>query len=216
MTPNVSPKTAVWRSMRSADHWIVSMMSGRSTALRWFVQNLLGRVDQPHIKADAIITTTPGVTLFMRFADCVPIVIYDPIQRAIGLVHAGWQGTVEKIAQIAVQMMHDSCRSKPDDLIVGIGPSIGPHHYPVGNDVVERVKSAFGPDADRVLYPSSEIEGEPKVKFDLWKANQLILEDIGVKNIEVAGICTACHLDDWYSHRAEKGRTGRFGALIGL
>ena len=171
---------------------------------------------QPHIQADAILTDNPNVTLFMRFADCVPIVLYDPKRKVVGLVHAGWQGTVEKIVHSAVQTMESRYHSKPEDILAGIGPSIGSHHYPVGEDVVSRVRAAFGSDADQVLDQDEVVGSEFKGKFDLWKANQLLLENCGVKNIEVAGICTACHLDDWYSHRAENGKTGRFGALIGL
>jgi hypothetical protein len=96
-------------------------------------------------------------------------------------------------------------------LQAAIGPSIGPDHYTVGADVVAHVRQAFGEDASVLL---STLDGG--VHFDLWAANRMLLERAGVRQIEVAGLCTACHVDDWYSHRAEKGRTGRFGAMIGL
>jgi copper oxidase (laccase) domain-containing protein len=104
--------------------------------------------------------------------------------------------------------------SRPSELLAGIGPSIGAHHYPVGAEVVEQVKFAFEGDAKHVLGIGNGSESESVVCLDLWHANRLILEKVGVQQIEVSGICTACHLDDWYSHRAEKGLTGRFGALI--
>jgi YfiH family protein len=175
--------------------------------------------DQQHQRADAILTDRPGVSLFMRFADCVPILIADPRQGAVGLVHAGWKGTTLQVVAAAVQKMQDQYGSKPADIVAGIGPSIGAHHYPVGQDVIEEVVQTFGSQASKFL---SALDGgvwkagNRRAKFDLWAANKAILEESGVNTIEVAGICTACHTDDWYSHRAEQGQTGRFGAIIGL
>jgi YfiH family protein len=166
---------------------------------------------QPHIKADAILTDQPGVTLFMRFADCVPILLYDPQQKAIGLVHAGWQGTVRRTTEAAVKAMQARYGSRPENILAGIGPSIGAHHYEVGPEVIEQVQAAFGSEA-RALLPAHD----GAVQFDLWQANRLVLNQAGVREVELANLCTACHLEDWFSHRAEKGRTGRFGALIGL
>jgi YfiH family protein len=173
--------------------------------------------DMPHLKADAILTDRPGVTLFMRFADCVPIFLYDPVRNVIGLVHAGWQGTVNRVATEAVQAMHDRYGVRPAHILAGIGPSIGPHHYQVGPDVIQKVKESFGVDASDLLSPVEKEKNDHVVQlFDLWKSNRLILEQAGVREIEVCSLCTACHLDDWYSHRGEKGQTGRFGALIAL
>jgi YfiH family protein len=175
--------------------------------------------DQDHKKADAILTDTPEVTLFMRFADCVPILLADPVRGVVGLVHAGWKGTTGRIAAAAVEKMQSHYGSNPADLLAGVGPSIGAHHYPVGQDVVAEVVHTFGRLAEKFLSNHGESSGltaRRQVKFDLWAANQAILEQCGVGAIEVAGICTACHLDDWYSHRAEQGKTGRFGAMIGL
>jgi YfiH family protein len=173
-------------------------------------------LEQAHLKADAILTDQPGVTLFMRFADCVPIFLYDPIREVVGLVHAGWQGTVKKTAAYAVRAMQARYQSRPQDILAGIGPSIGPDHYEVGPEVVVQVREAFG-DAATGLLKSPNGGGEKSgVQFDLWRANQLVLEEIGVQRVEIAGICTACNLKDWYSHRGEKGKTGRFGALISL
>ena len=165
----------------------------------------------PELKADAILTDNPQVTLFMRFADCVPILLYDPAHAAVGIVHAGWQGTVKRAATAAVQSMQAAFGSRPGEVIAGIGPSIGPDHYEVGADVIARVRESFDAEADALL-PSHE----DHTYLDLWAANRLLLEQAGVTHVEVAGVCTACHTHDWYSHRAEKGRTGRFGALIAL
>lgn len=165
----------------------------------------------PELKADAIITDSREVTLFMRFADCVPILLYDPARRAVGIIHAGWQGTIKRVAAEAVRSMQAAFGSRPADMLAGVGPSIGPDHYEVGPDVVARVRKSFEVDAEALL-PSHG----GHTHFDLWAANRLLLERAGVNSVEVAGLCTACHTSDWYSHRAEKGQTGRFGALIAL
>ena len=164
-----------------------------------------------HLKADAILTDNPAVTLFMRFADCVPILLHDPVQQVVGIVHAGWQGTVRGVVPAAVATMQERYHSDPADIRAGIGPSIGPHHYEVGGDVIADVKASFGDRAEKLL-PRQD----GAVQFDLWAANRLLLEEVGVGYIRVAGLCTACHPEDWFSHRGENGRTGRFGALIGL
>jgi YfiH family protein len=169
------------------------------------------RKNKPYHQADVILTDTPGVTLLMRFADCVPIMLYDPSHHAIGLVHAGWLGTTRRVAQSAVRGMVEQFHSDPADIRAALGPSIGPDHYEVGEDVAAKVREAFAHTATRYLQSSSA-----SVYFDLWAANHDQLQELGIEQIEMAGICTACHIDDWYSHRAENGRTGRFGALLGL
>jgi polyphenol oxidase len=168
-------------------------------------------LEYPHLCADAIITNTPGVTLFMRFADCVPIFLYDPTHQVIGIVHAGWIGTVQKLVGISVKVMREKYNSFTEEIHAVIGPSIGPDHYQIGADVEKKAKESFGVDAEELLF-----RRDRKMFLDLWKANNYSLRDAGVKNIHVMGICTACHLDDWYSHRGEHGNTGRFGALIAL
>jgi hypothetical protein len=162
-------------------------------------------------KADAILTDQPGVTLFMRFADCVPILLHDPKRGVAGIVHAGWQGTVKKILKETIQVMQAAYGSAPADILAAIGPSIGPDHYEVGPDVIERVRASFNGDSLSLLQTHAG-----RVHFDLWAANRLTLEQAGVGQVEVAELCTACAPDDWYSHRAQNGKTGRFGALVGL
>ncbi len=168
----------------------------------------------PHQKADIILTDRPGVTLFMRFADCVPVLLFDPHQRVIGLAHAGWLGTVKRAASAAIVAMQSRFQSRPEDVIAAIGPSIAAHHYQVSADVIDQVQAAFGADSKGLL---ASADGDDQgVYFDLWEANRMILEQSGVRQIELAGECTACNSDDWFSHRGERGLTGRFGVLIGL
>jgi polyphenol oxidase len=166
----------------------------------------------PEFKADVIVTNNPAVTLFMRFADCTPILLYDPEKRALGIVHAGWVGTLKQAVGEAVKAMQAAYGSKPADLCAAIGPSIGPDHYEVGPEVEEQARYVFG-SATKALFHTNH---GSKPHFDLWAANKLILNRAGVEQVEVAGLCTACHPNDWYSHRAQKGNTGRFGALIAL
>jgi YfiH family protein len=168
--------------------------------------------DLPYLaKADALVTDRPGVSLFLRFADCVPILLYDPARRAVGLVHAGWRGTVQDVAGSAVRALSEHYGSRPADLVAAIGPSIGPDHYPVGPEVVEQVHAAF-PGPNGLLHTGANRQ----THLDLWGANERALRQAGVQQIEIAGVCTACRPDLFYSHRAEAGRTGRFGAVIAL
>jgi YfiH family protein len=167
--------------------------------------------EAPHAQADVILTGNPEVTLMMRFADCVPVLLHDPVRGVAGLAHAGWLGTVRGAVAAAVAAMREGFGSAPEDIRAGIGPSIGPDHYEVGEDVAAQVRQAFGPDAASLL---STHDGS--IHLDLWTANRMHLQRAGVRQIEMAGLCTACHLQDWFSHRAEHGRTGRFGAMIAL
>ena len=161
-------------------------------------------------KADAMITDRASVTLVLRFADCVPILLWAPRQRAVGLVHAGWRGSLNRIAATAVRAMGEQFKARPQDIRAGIGPSIGPECYEVGPDVVGQVAEAFRPSGD-VLGP---VNG--RQHLDLWALNRRVLLEAGVESIEVSGICTACNTNRFFSHRAEGRVTGRFGALIAL
>ena len=165
----------------------------------------------PYEKGDALITNNPDVTLLMRFADCTPIILHDPVCNVIGLVHSGWVGTIKKIIKYAIEDMKKYYDCLPENITAGIGPSIGPDHYEVGADVVKKVHGVFKENAKYLIKVTNG-----KYFFDLWEANKKLLIDCGVDNIEVSGICTACHVEDWYSHRAENGKTGRVGAVISL
>ena len=160
---------------------------------------------------DALMTDATGVPLLLTYADRVPIILYDPVRHAVALIHAGWRGTVRGIAATVAQAMVETFGSKPEEMLAAIGPAIGPCCYPVGQEVIQSVRRAF-PDTDALLpCPNG---GQPH--FDLWQANVQQLREARVSQVEVAGICTACHRDQFYSHRAESGRTGRFGVLLML
>jgi YfiH family protein len=167
--------------------------------------------DKDLTQADIILTDRPEVTLYMRFADCVPLLFHDPVRQVIGIAHAGWMGTARGAGRAAVETMQSRYGSRPGDILAAIGPSIGPDHYEVGPDLIASMRQAFGKDTDDLVHSR-----DGRTYFDLWAANHLQLQKAGIEHIQSPGICTACHLEDWFSHRAEKGRTGRFGALMAL
>jgi YfiH family protein len=170
-------------------------------------------------QGDAMVTADTDVYLGMRFADCVPILLRDPVRRAIGLVHAGWRGTVKNVAQAAVQTMVDKLGCSPQAITAIIGPSIGRCCYQVGEEVIQAVEAAFSSQStsgngDNGAHLFSRHNGR-YAYFDLWEANRQQLAAAGVGEVVMAGLCTACHADHFFSHRAEKGQTGRFGVVLG-
>lgn len=167
--------------------------------------------DAGYTRGDILLTDRKAVSLFMRFADCVPVLLADRSGRAVGMVHAGWKGTVKGAAGSAVESFCSLFGIPPEDILAGIGPSIGPDHYEIGADVAALVQDAFPEQRDRFL---RVVDGS--TYFDLWEANRWQLQSAGVRDIEMAGMCTACQPRLWYSHRGERGQTGRFGALIAV
>jgi len=161
-------------------------------------------------KADALITDEPGVYLSMRFADCLPVLLNDAQRGVVGLVHAGWRGTVKNVAEAVVRAMVNELGCSPPHITAVIGPAIGPCCYQVGDEVVRAVQAAFD-ESDQLL---SE-RPDQRVCFDLWEANRRQLVEAGVGQVIVMGLCTACHTGLFFSHRAERGQTGRFGVVIG-
>ncbi len=166
---------------------------------------------QPHKKADIIISDKPDLTLLMRFADCVPLFIYDPRLNAVGIGHAGWQGTVTNVARAMVKAMVDRFSSKPEELIAAIGPAICQNHYPVGMDVINPVKAIMGKETHTIVNSKNG-----KMYLDLKKCNEIQFFQAGLRHIENSGICTVCDSENWFSYRNGQGRTGRFGAFIRL
>lgn len=163
-------------------------------------------------QTDALITQTPGIPLMLFFADCVPVLIFDPITQSIGIVHAGWKGTVALIAQKTILAMKRTFGTKPADCLVGIAPSIGPCCYEIDSTVLEQVKQNFS------VWPLLISPSNDRWKFNLWEANRRQLVDIGVQstNIVCSDICTAGNKALFFSYRAENGKTGRIGAFIML
>jgi len=166
---------------------------------------------KPHQRADGILTDNPAVTLLMRFADCVPILLFDPIKMVIGIIHAGWQGTLKNIVGVAIEKMADCYGSDPRSLFAGIGPSICQRCYEVGDEVYEAFVQRFEQSGESFFdwYNQSP-------HLNLWAANRFNLSKAGVTQIEVSGVCTCCNRNLWFSHRGENGKTGRFGVIMRL
>jgi polyphenol oxidase len=163
---------------------------------------------------DAMVTNEPGVCLMVLAADCVPVLLYDPVTHAIGAAHAGWRGTVARIAERTVDAMHQIYGTQPSDLIAAIGPSIGPEDYEVGPEVVEQVRETFPDSWSQQVRPLPNDKG----LFDLWTSNRLQLESAGVppSQIEISGISIYQSTDRFYSERREGRPTGRFAAGLML
>lgn len=162
---------------------------------------------------DALITDLPGIPLATFYADCVPVLILDPIKKAIGLSHAGWKGTVLKIAQKTVLKMSEIYGTKPGDCLIGIAPSVGPCCYEVDSTVSREFEGEYK-DTAGILTPSSP----GKWRLDLWSANLRQLLETGVRqeNVVISRICTCCNKNMLFSYRGEKGLTGRMGAFMML
>lgn len=159
---------------------------------------------------DALVTNMPGVSILMRFADCAPVLLFDPVRRVVGLAHAGWRGFVAGIVTETVRTMAGRLGCDPADLWAGIGPAIGPCCYAVEPEMAAAVESACPPGTS-VMH---SVNGQPYL--DLPAAVEAQLRTAGVERVEQAGMCTACRVDEFFSHRAEHGRTGRFGIVLGM
>jgi hypothetical protein len=164
-------------------------------------------------QADSLITSEPDVYLMMRFADCTPLLFYEPRRSAVGLAHAGWRGTVQNIAAATVKAMVKQFGCQAHHLIAVIGPAIGPCCYEVGPEVMAAAEEAFS--EAKSLFTRRNGRAD-HAYFNLWEANRRQLAAAGVKQIIQSELCTACRTNEFFSHRAEHGRTGRFGIVIGL
>ena len=163
-------------------------------------------------ETDALITNVPDLPLMLCFADCVPVLFADEENRAVGIAHAGWKGTMKKIAAKTFQAMQENFGTTAKNCFVGIAPSIGSCCYEVGEEILDACKKSFP------NHPELIIEREGKFFLDLWTANKVQLMEVGLpeENIDVAGECT-CSKSSWYfSYRAAKGKTGRIAAVIGI
>jgi len=168
-------------------------------------------VGEPWPEADALWTATPGLLLGVAAADCVPVLLADPVRRVVGAAHAGWQGTSRRIVQALVAALAEA-GARPDRLVAAIGPSIGPCCYAIDAARADTVRERLGADAAATL--RSDAEG--RVVFDLWAANAQQLAQSGVRTIERADLCTQSGGADIWSHRGEAGRNGTGLGIIGL
>jgi len=164
-------------------------------------------------KTDALITNKAGLCICIQTADCVPILLFDPINEVISAVHAGWRGTVKKIVENSVQEMVTRYKSSPWNILAAIGPSISPEKYEVGSEVVTAVKNSI-PNAEKTL----RRKHSGKYHFDLWEANRQLLKKCGLqsKNIEILGECSFTNKMKYFSARRDGIETGRMVSGIML
>lgn len=208
------PSAEAWRALASAvgvaaDHVAsLNQVHGRE------VVTVRGEVPRERPEADALVSRSPDVALVVRAADCVPLLIADRQTRAVAAVHAGWRGTAARVAVAAVESLTREFGSRPEDLIVAIGPAIGPCCYEVGPDLVDAFAAAGH---ERYLIDRWFLTPrEKKMRLDVPGANrdQLVLAGVREENIHVSGLCTAMHLDLLTSYRVEKEKAGRIAGVI--
>lgn len=164
---------------------------------------------------DGLITNVPGVCLTTFYADCVPLFFIDPVHRAIGLSHSGWRGTVGRMGQATLDKMQSEYGTKAEDVIAAVGPSICQDCYEVSEDVIQAFRENFDKKHWEELFYRKE---NGKYQLDLWKANEIILLEAGVKpeHMAVTNVCTNCNSDLLFSHRATKGERGSLAAFLAL
>ena len=164
---------------------------------------------------DGLATNEQGIPLYTGYADCVPLFFYDPVEKAAALAHSGWRGTVGRIGAKMVQFLENEYGSKKENIIAAIGPSICRSCYEVSEDVADEFKKELtGHDAKEFL----DDKGNGKYQLDLWKANEIILTEAGIRpeNLDITDICTCCNPDLLFSHRASHGKRGNLAAFIVL
>jgi polyphenol oxidase len=193
---------------------------------------------QRRLQGDALVTREPGLLLAVQTADCVPILLADTLTRAVAAIHAGWRGTLKRIAEKAVGRMRMEFGTRPEDVFAALGPGIGGCCYEVGHEVAKEFAAQFpeargwfaGPfdaiaagdkDPNRLpwltMMPPGHAPEPPRVQLDLIAANRSILLAAGVspQNITLSGFCTACRTDLFFSYRRE-GDTGRLMGAVGI
>ena len=180
------------------------------TGISMIIMITAGTVIRGEPATDALVTAEPAVPMLMRFGDCAPILLFDPAQHVVGLAHAGWRGIVADTVGATIRTMREQVGCDPSNLWAGIGPTIGPCCYEIGPEVAGAVQASCPPGVD----VTHQING--RTHLDLPGAAQAQLRAMGVAHTEHADICTVCRVDEFFSHRAERGRTGRFGVVIGL
>ena len=170
--------------------------------------------EKPYTDVDGLITNEPGVILSTFYADCVPLYFVDPVNKAIGLSHSGWRGTVGRMGQKTLEAMRDAFGTKPEDVYAAIGPSICQECYEISEDVAMHFYEEFQGHGDEILIN----KGNGKYQLDLWKTNEIVLLEAGIlpEHLAVTNICTCCNSEVLFSHRASQGKRGNLAAFLML
>ena len=164
---------------------------------------------------DGLVTDIPGICLVTFYADCVPLYFVDPVKKVIGLSHSGWRGTVGKIGKVTVETMCREFKSRPEDILAAVGPSICQDCYEVSEDVIRQFQKNFPEDCWDALFYQKENQ---KYQLNLWKANELIFYEAGIlpEHIAVTNLCTHCNSEILYSHRQAGDARGNLCAFLAL
>ncbi len=172
--------------------------------------------ERPWKDIDALVTNADGITLCVFTADCVPLLIADPVHHAVGAAHSGWRGTIGNIAAKTLETMNHEYGTEAGDTVCAIGPSICGDCYEIGPEVAEQFMAKYGQTDGKSPVLRSKPDG--KYLLDLWESCRLNFIQAGVKpeNISVTDICTHCNPDKLFSHRTQHGAQGNLGALIGM
>lgn len=167
------------------------------------------------IGIDGLVTDRPGIPLITFFADCVPLFFYDPVGKVAALAHSGWRGTVSRIGKVMLDYMKQEYHTQAKDVLCAIGPSICQDCYEISGDVAEEFQKEF---TEAQYKDFMRSVGSGKYHLDLWKVNQYILLEAGIRkgHLETTDICTCCNPDLLFSHRASHGKRGNLGAVIML
>ena len=164
---------------------------------------------------DGLVTDVPGICLVTFYADCVPLFFVDPVKKVIGLSHSGWRGTVAKIGKETVRKMREVYGCDPGDILAAVGPSICQDCYEVSEEVIRQFQEDFWEKDWASLFYKKE---NGKYQMDLWRANEMIFLESGIKteHIAVTNICTHCNSEVLYSHRAMGDQRGNLAAFLAL
>lgn len=170
--------------------------------------------ERPYTDVDGLITNEPGVILSTFYADCVPLYFVDPVNKAIGLSHSGWRGTVGRMGQKTLEAMKEAFGTNPADVYAAIGPSICQDCYEISEDVAEHFYEEFKGHGDEILIN----KGNGKYQLDLWKTNEIVMLEAGIlpEHLTVTNICTCCNETVLFSHRASQGKRGNLAAFLML
>jgi len=217
-------------------HMVVSYQT-HTTNVRRVTSADMGKgvtAERDYTDIDGLITNENGIMLTCLFADCVPLYLVDTAHHAIGLAHSGWRGTAAKMGQVMLEAMQREYGTKPTDVEVAIGPSICQSCYEVDAQVADIFAEQFSENADAARdylchyqYEITEtdirnclLQPKPNNKYqlNLWYANYRVFRDAGVpdEHIEITDVCTCCHSNFLFSHRASHGKRGNLGAFLML
>lgn len=201
-------------------HSIVVSKQVHKTNIRHVTEADLGKglyIPRDYDEIDGLITNRPGITLVTKYADCVPLFFVDTKNKAIGLTHSGWRGTVSKIGKLTVEELQRQYGSEPEDIIAVIGPSICSDCYEVGAEVAQAFRDAFSENGYNMNTILRE-KDNGKYQLNLWEANRGILKEAGLReeHIHVSGVCTSCHSDWLFSHRKTSGKRGSLAAFLAI